>query len=149
MADSPYTQVANAIAAILDAEFAPENMVTLHDNLHPGVGSEGARMGVSIEEETPRAGNMIMNDISVTVKFYRRWDPDVDIYKKVDPRIISQFAERFRQAVYNYNHTGTDEFWYFNVVRVRYPNDPVGNKSRFEADIVAYGSNSALVETSG
>jgi hypothetical protein len=146
---SPYAEVADAVAGILDAEFAPEGMTTLHDNLHPAVGAEGSRMGVSIEDETPRAGNMIQNDIAVTVKFYRRWDPDVDIHKKVDPRIIAGFAERFRNAIREYQAPGTNKVWYFNLVRIRYPNDPVGNKSRFEADLVAYGSNSALVETTG
>jgi hypothetical protein len=144
---SPYEQAANALAAILDAEFAPEGMTALHDNLHPAVGAEGSRMGIAPEEETPRAGNMVQSDISITVKFYRRWDPDVDIHKKVDPRLIAGYAERFRNALRTAADPNTDKVWYFNLVRLRYPNDPVGNKTRFEADIVAYGANTALVET--
>jgi hypothetical protein len=146
---SPYTQVADAVKAIIDAEYLPEGYTAIHDNLHPAVGAEGTRVGIAPEEEAPRGGNMIQNEIAVTVKFYRRWDPDVDPTKKVDPRPITEFAERFRNAVRVANAGGSDSFWYFNVVRIRYPNDPVGNKTRFEADLVAFGTNSALSETTG
>lgn len=144
---SPYTQAAEALKVIIDTEFAPELYTALHDNLHPAVGRDGTRIGIAPEEEAARPGNMLMNDIAITVKFYRRWDDDVDETKKVDPRPITEFAERFRRAVRPADQLGTDSVWYFNVVRIRYPNDPTGNKSRFEADLVAYGSNSALVET--
>lgn len=143
----PYTQVADALKVIIDTEYALEGYTALHDNLHPAVGQEGTRIGIALEEETPRAGNMIQQDTSITVKFYRRWDAEVDPTKKVDPRLIAGFADRFRNALRDYGGPGTDSAWYFNLVRIRYPNDPTGNKTRFEADLVAYGSNSALVET--
>lgn len=146
---SPYEEVANALKTIIDTEFSAEGYTALHDNLHPAVGEEGTRIGIAPEEETPRADNMLMNDTSVTVKFYRRWSADVDPSKKVDPRVIAGFAERLRNAVRTASITSSGGFWYFNVVRVRYPNDPTGNKTRFEADIVAYGNNSALIETTG
>lgn len=146
---SPYAEAADALKAIIDAEFAPEGWVALHDSLHPGVGQNGVRIGIAPEEEAARAGNMIQNDIAITVKFYRRWSDDVDIEKKLDPREIAGFAERFRQAVRDYSGPGTGNVWYFNLMRIRYPNDPVGNKSRFEADLVAYGTNTALLETVG
>jgi hypothetical protein len=146
---SPYVQVAEALKTIIDAEFAAEGYTAIHDNLHPAVGQEGTRIGIAPEEEAARAGNMVQNDTAITVKFYRRWDPEVDYNKKVDPRPITEFAERFRQAIRDNNEIGTDSAWYFNLVRIRYPNDPVGNKSRFEADLVVYGTNSALIETTG
>lgn len=146
---APYSQIADALKAIIDAEFAAESYTAIHDNLHPAVGSEGTRIGIAPEEETPRVGNMLQQDTAITVKFYRRWDPDVDPLKKVDPRPITVFAERFRRAIQAAQTPGNNRVWYFNLVRVRYPNDPVGNKTRFEADLVAYGNNSALVETTG
>lgn len=145
--DAPYTQVAAALKTIVDTEFAVEGYTAIHDNLHPAVGLEGTRIGIAPEEETPRAGNMIQQDTLLTLKFYRRWDDDVDPAKKVDPRIIAGFADRFRQALRDSSDIGTDSAWYFNLVRIRYPNDPTGNKTRFEADLIAYGSNSALIET--
>lgn len=149
MATSPYAEAAEALKAIIDAEWLPEGWTAIHDNLHPAVGQEGTRIGIAPEEETPRAGNMLLSDIVITVKFYRRWDPDVDYTKKVDPHDITAHAERFRQALRAYNGPGTGNVWYMNLMRIRYPNDPVGNKTRFEADIVAYGNNTALVETTG
>jgi hypothetical protein len=146
---SPYQQAADALKTIIDTEFLPEGWTALHDNLHPAVGQDGTRIGIAPEDETPRAGQMYQSDISITVKFYRRWDPDVDYDKKIDPRPITELAHRFRAACRANPPAGTGDVWYFNVIRVRYPNDPVGNKTRFEADIVAYGNNNALVETTG
>jgi hypothetical protein len=146
---SPYAEAADAIKTIIDACYATEGWTALHDNLHPAIGQNGVRIGIAPDEEAPRAGNMIQNDISITVKMYRRWDADVDIDKKVDPREITGYAERFREALREYNGPNTGNVWYFNLIRIRYPNDPVGNKSRFEADLVAYGNNTALIETTG
>lgn len=146
---SPYAQVADRLKTIIDAEYATEGYTAIHDNLHSAVGQEGTRIGIAPETEEPRAGNMIQQDTMITVKFYRRWDPDVDYNKKVDPRVITEFAERFRNAIRTQDQIGTDSAWYFNLIRIRYPNDPVGNKTRFEADLVAYGTNSALNETTG
>lgn len=144
---SSYSQAAEALKTIIDAEFAPETYTALHDNLHPAVGREGTRIGIAPEVQEARAGNMVQQDIAITVKFYRRWDDAVDETKKVDPRPITEFAERFQNALRGNNQVGTDSVWYFNVVRIRYPNDPTGNKTRFEADLVAYGTNPFLTET--
>lgn len=149
MATSPYAEAAEFLKALIDDEWSVEGWTAIHDNLHPAIGQEGTRIGIAPEEETPRAGNMLFNDIVITVKFYRRWDPDVDYTKKVDPHDIAAHAERFRRAVKAAGDPRTGAVWYFNITRIRYPNDPVGNKTRFEADIVAYGNNSALVETTG
>lgn len=146
---SPYTQAADALAAIIEAEFAPERFKVIHDNMHPAVGQDGTRIGIAPDAEEARAGNMYQNDIAITVKFYKRWDPDVDYDKKVDPRPITELAHRFRDALRRASTASTGDVWYWNLLRIRYPNDPVGNKTRFEADIVAYGNNNALIETTG
>ena len=144
-----YAEIADALKVIIDAEFAPENYTAIHDNLHSAVGLEGTRIGIAPEEETPATGNMLQQNTLITVKFYRRWDDVVDPVKKVDPRLIAGFAERFRIALREANKVSTGQVWYFNLMRVRYPNDPTGNKTRFEADITVYGNNQALVETTG
>jgi hypothetical protein len=146
---SPYQQAADALKSIIDTEWAPEGWTAIHDNLHPAVGQAGTRIGIAPEVDEARAGNMVQNDMSITVKFYRRWDADVDQNKKIDPREITGHAERFRHALLHSNPASTGSVWYFNLLRIRYPNDPTGNKTRFEADIVAYGNNTALVETTG
>lgn len=144
-----YTELADALKVIIDAEFAPEGYTAAHDNLHPAVGLEGTRIGLAPEEESPATANMLQQNTTVTVKFYRRWDADVDPTKKIDPRVIAVFAERLRKALRTANTASTGQVWFFNLVRVTYPNDPTGNKTRFEATIVAYGNNQALVETTG
>lgn len=144
-----YAEIADALKVIIDAEFAPESYTATHDNLHPAVGLEGARIGIAPEEESPASGNMLQQNTIITVKFYRRWDSDVDPTKKVDPRVIARFAERLRIALREANKVSTGQVWYFNLMRVRYPNDPTGNKTRFEADITVYGNNQALIETTG
>ena len=146
---SPYAEAAAALETIINAEFAPEGRTAAHDNLHPAVGDQGLRIGIAPEDETAMPGNMVVNTIGITVKFYNRWDAEVDQYKRVDPRPITEYADRFRQAVRRHNGVSTGKLWYFNLTRIRYPNDPTGNKTRFEADIVAFGNNTGLVETTG
>ena len=144
---SAYAQAADALKLLIDTEYAPESYTAIHDNLHPAVGREGTRIGIAPEVQEGHAGNMVQQDIAITVKFYRRWDDQVDENKKVDPRVITGFADRFINALRDNNRVGTDSLWYFNLVRIRYPNDPTGNKTRFEADLVAYGTNAFLTET--
>ncbi len=149
MSTSPYAEVADVLKTIIDAEWSVEGWTAIHDNLHAGIGLEGTRIGIAPEDETPRGGRMVQTDIAITVKFYRRWDDTVNYTKKVDPRQIAEHAERFRKAIREYSGPHSGKVWYFNLVRLRYPNDPTGNKTRFEADLVAYGNNTALLETTG
>lgn len=146
---SAYSQAAEALATIINAEFLPEGWAAIHDNLHPAVGDKGTRIGIAPEEQAAHAGNVNQQDIAITVKFYKRWDAQVDQNKRVDPRPIAALAERFQNAVRLAAGPNTSSVWYFNVMRVRFPNDPTGNKTRFEADIVAYGSNPSFVESVG
>jgi hypothetical protein len=146
---SPYRQIADALETIINAEYAPEGYKAIHDRLHPSVGREGTRIGISLDEERTAPGRGVQMNTAVLVQFYRRWDPDVDPTKKVDPRVIADFAERFRVAVRTHDFASSGSAWYFNLDAITYPNDPVGNKTRFEARLTAFGNNTALVETTG
>lgn len=145
----PYTLVANEIERILLEEYAVEGFRVVHDNLHPAVGAEGTRIGISPESEVPRTTNMIVNDIRLTVKFHGRFNGEVDPNQRVDPRKVTNLAERFRRAIKRANQIGNQHVWYFNLTSLQYPDDPTGNKTRFHATIVAEGQNSGLVETTG
>lgn len=149
MVTDPYTLAADSLKSILEAEFAPEGFRVLHDNLHPAVGIEGTRIGISPESEIPRAGNFLMNDIRINVKFHGRFAGDIDPESRVDPRKVTNFAERFRRAVQASNGIGNQHVWYWNITSVTYPDDPTGNKTRFHATVLAEGQNSGLVETTG
>jgi hypothetical protein len=145
---SPYAEAADALKLIIDDEFTVEGYKAIHDNLHPAVGQEGTRIGIAPDAETPMAQNMVVQDIIILVKFYARWNAEVDPNTRVDPKKIAVFAERFRRALADANFMG-NKVWWWNLVNVTYPNDPTGNKTRFEARIVAKGQNSGLLETVG
>lgn len=147
--ESPYVQVAEALEAIIEAEFDDKSITVQHDNVHESLGYLGTIVGIAPEDETPTPGRMIQNEIRVRVKFYDFWDKAVDNQQQVDPRVIAGLAERFRRACYaqHASVTGTPLVWFFDVMTVTYPNDPTGNKSRFEAVVRAYGQNSGLTET--
>lgn len=148
---SPYVEAANALAAIIDAEFTDLAVVTQHDNLHESLGYMGTVAGVAPEYERPQGNDAVVNEIYLKVKFYGMFIKDVDNQQTVDPRVAATWAERFRRAVQAHNQaaTGTTTLWYMSVTSVDYPKDPTGNKSRFEATVRAYGQNTALTETIG
>lgn len=148
---SPYAEAANAVAAILNAEFTDLGIVTQHDNLHESLGYMGTVVGVAPEHERPQASDAVVQEIVLRVKFYGMFVKDVDNQQSVDPRVAAEWAERFRRAVQSYNAgtPGTTLVWYLTVQGVDYPKDPTGNKSRFEALVLARGQNSALTETIG
>ena len=148
---SPYTVAANALAAIIDAEFTDLGVVTQHDNLHESLGYMGTVVGVAPESERPQPSDAVVNEILIRVKFYGMFIKDVDNQQSVDPRVAANWAERFRRAVQAYNEgaNGTTIVWYLTVQGVEYPKDPTGNKSRFEAVVLARGQNTSLIETTG
>ena len=148
MAASPYQNVAEALELVINAEFTPEGIIAQHDNLHGALGQTRPWVGIAPSYEQPNGRNMLALEIWLEVKYYDLWKQEIDPQASVDPRVISAKAERLRRACQNANATfGDNQVWYFDVMRVEYPNDPTGNKSRFVATIKAWGANSALVET--
>jgi hypothetical protein len=147
MATSPYVIAASALKQIIDTEFAPEGVVAQHDHLHESVGWDGRYAGISPDYERPENNNMGALGIFIKVQFYLQWDKEINPFQAVDPRIIAQMGQRFREAVRSADLTYSDQFWFFNVLDVRYPQDPTGNKTRFEATVKAWADNAGLVET--
>lgn len=146
---SPYEAVATALKAIIDAEFAAENIVAIHDNLHEALGQKRVAVGIAPIEDLVMGSNNVVQETWAEVRFYDLWDAKVDPAQQVDPLKITAYAERFRDACRRASAStpGTGQVWYFDVRRIQYPNDPTGNKSRFVATVRAYGNNSGLVET--
>lgn len=143
----PYTQVADLIETTIRAEFNDEQYINvIHDRIHESLGSDGMlHVGISPEDEN--SGGIEM-EVNVLIQFYGPHILDVNPNEAVDPRIISNKAERLRQALSEVRTVGTPQVWFFDVNTTRYPLDATGNKSRFEMTIQACGNNSAyLVET--
>jgi hypothetical protein len=147
MASSPYEVVATALKTVIDIEFALEGIVAIHDNLHEAIGRRRIAVGIAPEEDIVNGGNALVQETWVQVKFYDLWDPKVDPEQSVNPLKITAYAERLRDALRTASVTASGQMWFFDVRRVRYPDDPTGNKTRFVASIRAYGNNSNLVET--
>jgi hypothetical protein len=148
---SSYEVMAAALAQILNTEFAAEGIIATHDNLHDALGRNSREVGIAPVEDVVNTRNATANETWAEVKFYDFWKQEISPSTAVDPRVITNYAERFRRAcraaIATDPHTGV--LWYFDVVRVQYPNDPTGNKSRFVATVKGYGNNSGLVETTG
>ncbi len=99
LAPSPYSKIADALAAAIDAEFADLDVTTAHDYLHESLGAEARAVGVSPVAERPRAGQMAVQESVVRVQFFDYWSPDADPTAAVDPRVIAGYAERLRNAL--------------------------------------------------
>lgn len=151
MADSPFEAAAEAVIATFNAEFSAEQFVMIPDDLHESLGRTRVDVGISPDEDIVVAANNVVQQTMLEVKFYDLWTQEISPDTQVNPYKIAGYAERFRRALRQTKATdpGTDQVWYFDVTRTRYPRDPTGNKTRFVMTIRAYGRNSALVETTG
>lgn len=145
----PYGQLALILKTVLDTEFADLEIDAQHDNLHESLGIGKRAVGIAPMRDVPVDRNAVAQHTYAEVKFFDRWDPKIDPGQKVDPREITQKAERFRDALRRTRATdpGTGEVWFFEILSVEYPNDPTGNKTRFSARVRAWGNNGGLIET--
>lgn len=148
---SAYEIAATAIKVVIDTEFEPEGITAIFDNLHDAQGRYAVAVGIAPEEDATMNGNALVNETILEVKFYDLWTDEIDPETVVNPVKITTYAERFRRALRSAKATdpATQQVWYFDVRRTRYPNDPTGNKSRFVSTIRALGNNAVLVETTG
>lgn len=146
---APETVARQAIKAALEAEFASEGFPVYDDRLHESVGGDGkTRIATSPIRSTPMASNKLVLIHEILVQFYGKWNKEVEPLQRVDPARIENFAERFRRAMQS-SDPRDPLAWYFDVREVAYPNDPTGNKTRFEARVAVMGNNTALIETTG
>lgn len=144
----PYAVAAEGLKAIIDVEFADELIVATHDKLHESMGLEGIEVGISPTDQVPLSSNANVLDTGLFVQFYGLWEKMVDPTQQVDPRLVTGWADRFRRRVESTQAgaAGSSEVWYYEVLRVEYPDDPTGNKSRFNAYVRARGDNTALTQ---
>lgn len=144
----PYTEMAGVIEEAVRSEFDDEPFLSVvHDRIHESLGSDGQTwVGISPEDEPSSGVDMT---ISTLIQFYGPFLPDVNPQQQVDPRAITNKAERLRRALASRRTTASPHLWFFDVTMTRYPNDATGNKTRFEMTVVGRGNNSGLVETVG
>lgn len=146
----PFSIAFQLLEAIIAAEFSSEGLTLEADNLHESLGWEGPRVGAAPISEIPWSVDMLVQDLLIEMRFYDKWDKEINPEQAVDPRLITNKAERFRRAVKTASiNVGTSQVWYFDVISILYPNDATGNKTRFVATLRVRGNNAALVETTG
>lgn len=147
---SAYTQASGILKQIIDATYAAEGFVAIHDDIHEALGYNGVRVGINPADQGDVVGaNAFVQETWIEVKFYGLWKKEITPETVVDPRIITEYAERFRRAIKASNAPASGVLWYFNLVQIRYPRDPNGNRTRFVASLRAFGNNASLVETTG
>lgn len=146
---APETTARNALITALKTEFAADQFPVKDDKLHGSLGDSRTTIGVYPERSTATANNKYVTQYELVVQFYGKYTLEVDREQTVSPSVIETQAERFRQSIRSGVDPKTGAIWYFDLVRIVYPDDPTGNKTRFEAFIVARGDNSALIETTG
>lgn len=149
MATSAYELAAAQLKIAIDTAFAAEGFVAAHDQLHESLGWNGTQIGIAPIRDVVNTNNYIQ-ETWIQVQFFGQWMKEITPTTAVDPRIVTNYAERFRRAVQDrvVPPIGiADVMWYFNLVEIEYPRDPNGNNTRFVARLRAWGNNSALVET--
>lgn len=145
----PYAIAATAVKAIIDAEFEDEQYSAIHDDLHESLGTKRTEIGISPTRWAPMPRNANVRETFLQVQFYDRWDKQINPEQQVNPTRITGFAARFEEAVQRQQATdpGSGDVWNFDVLEIRFPRDPTGNKTRFEATIRARGNNHGLLES--
>lgn len=143
---APETEARATLKSILQATFTVDGFTVQDDHLHESLGIEGTRIGTSPVRTVPSSRDNSVAEMFILVQFYGKWNPRIDPNQSVDPATIEGFADRFRKALRT-GDPNTDGVWYFALQSITYPEDPTGNKTRFEATVIARGNNTALLET--
>jgi hypothetical protein len=143
----PYAIAASALEQIINAEFEDEATVAEHDRLHEALGQRRRRCGLSPIREFPNARNRVAQETLIEIRYFDLWKKEITPETKIDPRIVTDKAERLRRAINAATINASGEVWFMNVEGTEYPPDPTGNASRFYMTVRAWGNNAGLVET--
>lgn len=143
----PYAVAAGALKLMIDQEFAPEQIVADHDELHESLGTDGPVVGIAPARQAPAPGNRAAMHTLITVQFFDFWEKEIDPTLSVDPRIITGLHTRLLEKIRATTVEADNAQWFFQWEGTEYPRDPVGNKTRFVATFRSWADNGALVET--
>lgn len=141
--ESPSTQVRHALETILSGEFGEDELEVRHGKLHDSINGPLAVAGTYPLSEA-EGRNVLDQETLIMVQVFLPWPKEIDPQRVREPELIEQWAERFREAVFDATHPvvgASAAVWYFRVLRVDYKTDPIGDISRFEATVLAFGQN--------
>lgn len=148
---SPATLMRSALKSILETEFSDLNFAggVRDDRLHGALGTDGNYCATFPVEEVEMLGDVNVQNTAIGVQLFLRWNKKVDPKQTVDPSIIETVAHRAKRAIRAGSQgLGQENLWFYRVTRLSYPPDPTGNITRFEAEVVGYGENAGVTETS-
>lgn len=146
MGESPSTALRAVLKAAL-TELLPAEWDIRDGKLHPSLGGDATYgfAGTSPEDETPLGRDHNTLGPLVLVQVFLPWPKVVDNDRTEDPAAIEQLAEDFREEVRQRQDTATEEVWFMRVERLWYPDDPVGQKTRFYAHVRGMTQNTATI----
>jgi hypothetical protein len=132
------------VKEIVEATFVAADWTVEYDKLPRAAGHEGTdRLAVYPEAEREKPGQVEVLIAPVVLQIYPAYVADIDEHQQVDPRIIVRVGEELRDAFQNASGGVSSDLWFLRLLRIEYPDDPTGNRSRLEAYIEGYGNNSA------
>lgn len=141
------TLVRGRIKAIVEAEFnaPPLDLTVEDDRLADSLGRDGApRAACSPIRAVEDPKNVKVLIVEATLQIFLAWDAIIDEEQSVDPSAIEDVAGRLRAAFGPEQFNGgSDDLWFLRIRRIEYPNDPTGNKTRLEAEVVGKATNQA------
>jgi hypothetical protein len=147
---SPATAARAHIKSVIATVYSAEGWTAGDDKIGRSMGKEvavdEATIAVTTDYERERLGQAIMLDIGILVQFYLGFDASPDETITRDVTDVEEYADRLRNAFSGSGATVDDgDAWYLRVVGTEYPDDPTGNKTRFEMNIVCEATNAAAL----
>lgn len=141
----PETLVLTAVKELTEAIYTPEGWTVNFDKLPRSTGHDApeAALAVYPEAATPDPRHRVMLVIPCVLQVYLPYEARVDEGQQVDPTTIAGYADRLRRGFATGQGAGNSDLWYLRIDNITYPDDPTGNKTRFEAQITGRGDNTA------
>lgn len=141
--EAPETQARNALKAAMESEFG---LTVEDDKVHESLGTGGTVIAVYPARSRPWGRDANVLDMELVVQFFLEYELEVNPEQRVSPAPIEECAERFRKMLKDGEvNPGTAECWYFQLTDLKYPPDPVGNITRFVANLTCRGNNSTYM----
>lgn len=150
---APETMLRNMLLNLMEEEFAPEGVSVRDDKLLEATGEQEAVAGVYPDYSEPWTNDRQVQRTVVVVQMHNRFDPAwIDAPdERISPATIESWADRLRRKIKSIDGIpsgANPDGWFFLVERTLFPDDPTGNKTRFNMVITGFSANASLVETS-
>jgi hypothetical protein len=126
------------IKTVIETEFTTEGWTVTDDKLGRSTGMDGqTHVATSPIRSYEDRRRVIQLNIEVLLQVFLPYE--------VDPSVIEGYGDRIRAAFGPNSSGNTGDMWGFRVTEISYPDDPTGNKTRLEAQILGYANNEAAL----